>query len=47
MTDLVANRANGSSTNRDNVFAKNEKGEVSHLALQVEGRDIGIANRIK
>ena len=29
------------------VFAKNEKGEVSHLVLQVEGREIATANRIK
>lgn len=29
------------------VFAKNDKGEVTHLSLQVEGREIGTANRIK
>jgi hypothetical protein len=29
------------------VFAKNDKGEVTHLVLQVETREIGTANRIK
>lgn len=29
------------------VFAKNEKGEIDHLVLQIEDREIGIANRIK
>ena len=29
------------------VFAKNDKGEVTHLVLQLEGRDIGTANKIK
>lgn len=29
------------------VFAKNNKGEVTHLSLQVEGREIGTANKIK
>ena len=29
------------------VFARNEKGEVTHFVLQIEDRDIAIANRIK
>lgn len=29
------------------VFAKNDKGEVTHLSIQVEGREIGTANKIK
>ena len=29
------------------VFVKNDKGEVTHLVLQLEGREIGTANKIK
>jgi hypothetical protein len=29
------------------IFAKDEKGQVTHLVLQVEGREIGRATKIK